>query len=178
MPKTHAAHTLEIAALIESIWGPAFGRTECATEYNYHHISRFGLHLRLRGHDFRYADGLPCAGQICYIETGLDEHALHAVSIVMDVESMTRTARRPQDGLSLAEVLMVHGVFHGDRGSYAPHATPCAQLPPYPPLSVADLAAIEAAIGLPGVHSLHPGAHQPQATAGKPDKAIASSASS
>ncbi len=174
MPTTHAARTLEIAALIESIWGPAFGRTECATEFNYHHVSRFGLHLRLRGHGFRYADELPCAGQICYIETGLDEHALHAVSIVMDVASMTRTARRPQDGLSLAEVLMVHGVFHGDRANHAPSTV----RPLFPPLGVADLAAVEAAIGMPGVPSQHPGTQQPQATAGKPDKAIASSASS
>ncbi|WP_374509788.1 hypothetical protein [Niveibacterium sp.] len=178
MPTTHAARTLEIAALIESIWGPAFGRTECATEFNYHHVSRFGLHLRLRGHGFRYADELPCAGQICYIETGLDEHALHAVSIVMDVASMTRTARRPQDGLSLAEVLMVHGVFHGDRGSYAANAAPCADRPPSSPLGLAELAAIEATLGFSGVHSQHPGAQQPQATAGKPDKAIANSASS
>jgi len=175
MPKTDAAHTLEIAALIESIWGPAFGHTECATEYNYHHISRFGQHLRLRGHGFRYADGLPCAGQICYIETGLDEHALHAVSINMEVESMTRTARRPQDGLSLAEVLMVHGVFHGGR-----RMRPCAdaELPPLPPLGLAELAAIEAVIGLPGLPHPLPGQRRPQATEGKPDKAIASSASS
>ncbi|WP_374603092.1 hypothetical protein [Niveibacterium sp.] len=175
MPKTHAAHTLEIAALIESIWGPAFGRTECATEYKYHHVSRFGLHLRLRGHGFRYADGLPCEGHICYIETGMDEKMLHAVSISMDVESMTRTARRPQDGLSLAEVLMVHGVFHGSRDA---SELADAHLPPPPPLGLADLVAIESTLGMPGVPLPAPGTQRPQATAGKPDKAIASSASS